>query len=579
MVKTTLTREGLFERVLLESKGGCKGSASARKARTIMLQGLTFGKLELVWQRLAVTIAESLRTEKGVHVPQIGRFGLNRADENRPCFVIAESWARAHGVDAGSRKPVQLGTMTDLSLTKLSLETRLPKDEVKAIITTLFHCLGIALEDRQQAAHVELNEVGSFQGDHGRLWFDYGSRRSTRARQHKRSVEGEDDERSVASFQREPLASSRTLCLTGRSSSSDSASSSTFARGGESEAPDLPVPKLNLIGGSSSNDMLGRLQESKYEDTSFHDAADGLYDFSESEDNHSLASEFMDKLGMDKRPRTAYAGSVASSDSWDVSTEASGPIVHPIFLHRDRRTDLLHTFVEDRQNRRSKALRSYFETEFKRIAEELKDDLSGLEQQDRDIARRNEISEMAYRDKLLQMKRDQLDLNEFLIKQAQERRDREGKERADLRGSGRIFADEGPKAFPVEGDPDYIGAALTKARLKDALRSQIRDRTRRQREERANNIAEERLLVDSNVKLLRADRVKQAKKRERTRRDLQEHWRKQTEIAGMQRLLTEAKNGKIIAHTQSEAGLLTVRSVRGSARQTALALTDPSSPI
>ncbi|GBG31725.1 Hypothetical Protein FCC1311_079502 [Hondaea fermentalgiana] len=564
MNAATLTREALFERVLQEAKGGTKGTATARRAKALMLQGVTIGKLELVWQRIGASIADALRLDKSVHIPQIGRFGPNKADNNRPCFVLAESFARAHDLDASLRKPVQFGVLADLNISKLCIETRLPKDEVRAIVTTLFSCLGQALEDRAQAVHAELTGVGVFHGDHGRLQFSFGASPATARRLRSRrsarldgSIQEDDDARSVASFQREAPASARSLCLTGRSGlEQESGQDDEGSRATEDKS--ISVPRLDLLARPSAR-LYTIADEEKGQDAldiaaaeTFFPTGHGDQDEGDGDDHSEL-----------------YAPSI---DTWESSTDASGPIVYPTFYHRERRSDPLHTSVEERQQRRAQKMMTITHAEFKRITEELKDELAKCEQQDLDIARRNEMSEMAYRDKLVQMKREQLDLNEFLIKQAQERRDRDRAERVDLLGSGKIIAEEGPTAFPVEGDPDYEGAARTKQLLKNALRAQIRDKTRRQREERAHNVAEERLLIDSNIKLLRNERVKESKRRTRKRRDLQEHWRRQNEIAGMQRMLTEAKNGKIIAHTQSEAGLLTVRSVTGSARNSVSSL-------
>jgi len=256
---------------------------------------------------------------------------------------------------------------------------------------------------------------------------------------------------------------------------------------------------------------------------------------------------------------------------------SSLPTIYPIYVERELFHDKFQARPEYRLDERVKEIDNNLAIEFERVRAELENEIEDCKAQDRDIARRNQISEMAYMENLLRVKQEQLDMNEFHMQQARERREREERERAAVREAGQIISWEENGAFPVDPFPDFSAIARRKYLLREALRGQMRDRKRRERRARVEGIAEERLLVDSNAKLLNRERKKREKKKEKEKHELRRRWEKQQQLAQMQKVLTKAKNGKVIAHSTSDGGMLTTRTATFSARPAPLPL-DPNFP-
>jgi len=442
-----------------------------RRARDILLNGISHAKMNLVWEHMCKIIAINLKSAKGIAVPGFGKFlpGSN-------CLLLCDNFIRSYNVNTmGKPHSQNAGPCIDINFTRLSLATRVvTKDEVKAIISELIGALGELIRGNNAPVMIEFGEVGILTADHRKVDFHVGAKKVK-------------NRESAPAFSRE------------YNTGLDLEINTTVAPLEEQEI--VIIPKLRL------------------------------------------------KTSTEKQP--------ILFQSREAEEETMVPIVYPVFLNPESNDNkpyakAVRLTAEERVRQRSRNLEKHLEKAYD-SQESLADDVMGLLlKQDQEIARRHELSEMAYKQRLLDKKKAQLDMNTFLMGQAKARQDREGKER-EYRNEASVMIDEhGPKAFPVEADIDFDFVNRRKKQLHKSLKDQMKDKDRDSKEARVRAIAEERFLTDCSIKLMQMQREQERERKAEEKQILYSNWARQNKLSNVQKVLVEAKNGKVLTTTASE---------------------------
>jgi hypothetical protein len=144
----------------------------------------------------------------------------------------------------------------------------------------------------------------------------------------------------------------------------------------------------------------------------------------------------------------------------------------------------------------------------------------------------------------------QLAMNAYLVKQAKERQERETEERMqrqDMMPSAQLNDASKGKAicFLPDSSPDPLEVARRKAALGIALKEQIQLKRANQEQQRASTLMQERFFLDCAEKELRADRKQRQQHKSDVRESLRSEWTKQQRQAGLEKILQDAKNGRL----------------------------------
>ena len=192
---------------------------------------------------------------------------------------------------------------------------------------------------------------------------------------------------------------------------------------------------------------------------------------------------------------------------------------------------------------------------FERAAADLLEEAKRLEKEEKDAETRAKRSEVEYKKKLLTSKKEQRNVNSYLIRQTKERKERTAEERRE-RSMGMAPLDNTGKTtpFPVEIPPDVKVELRKKKQLRRALDHQISEKKKKHLNETVEAINRERYVVECNRKIMEDDRQRRLYHKYRQRKALQYEWSRQCKVAKLQRQLKEAEAKK------EALELLTVRS-------------------
>mmetsp|Transcript_5051 Transcript_5051/g.9522 ORF Transcript_5051/g.9522 Transcript_5051/m.9522 type:complete len:549 (+) Transcript_5051:177-1823(+) len=532
MMLGPLTLAGIIDRVV----NGTGDKAQDRRVKRLLLSNRSVQRTEFVWEAFCRYIQEQLDLGRGVAIAGFGKFGANTLQEGRLSLSLCEHFIRAYKLQV-IRIPFDLKTLIEVNYSMLSMRLQLPKDEVKQLIGEVLHTIGQVILECKQPLMIDFGVLGMLYADHHRLQFAFGDR----GQRSKRSSDGESS--ASQTFSRDAPTSALGLQLTGRNAGKYCPSIAECdeelleeREKGENEPGDIGIPPLQL--GRSSGSQMNTARS-------------------------SASGSTRSGTGQQHSGYVSGRSTRRSLLSFRSGDDDATPIILPPFLNRDNRDPLLmNSNMEKIVKKRNMKVDLAMDKAFHRMEQEIKDQIEKLRKEDEEIARRNEMSEMAYKDRQINNRREILQNTSFIMDQAKEHRSREQQEKEAIRKAGTIIAEGNVKMpFPVDKGVDHVKVNRSKQKLKSALQHQIRAKARRAREERSRDVAEESYLIDCSIKMMQADRKARKQKALEERNTLTENWKRQQKLNQLAKIVTRGSNGKLRRHVSSDGSLLTVRSL------------------